>query len=167
MAQVSLTDATICINLSKWVVVQHCDIVRYVFVIVIFYCANTTALYLPDWKYSKGVVRYWVEKCAATCKRLKTTGLRYHQSQLSLFPSSYTPQCQITQSVLTDCGSEVWKNKFLLAGNRYCHRQHCLQNNSKIWKGAFMAIFNYECWAARLDAGVLQSRISSHNCLPL
>ena len=30
------------------------DIVRYSLVIVIFYCANTTALHMPDWKFSEG-----------------------------------------------------------------------------------------------------------------
>jgi len=31
------------------------DIVRYFLVIVIFYCANTTAFLMSDWKFWKGV----------------------------------------------------------------------------------------------------------------
>jgi len=34
--------------------VPHSDIVSYFLVIVIFYCANTIALYMPDWKFSEG-----------------------------------------------------------------------------------------------------------------
>jgi len=37
--------------------VKHTDIVVYFFVIVIFYCANTTALPMSDWKISEGVDR--------------------------------------------------------------------------------------------------------------
>ena len=61
---------------NKWVLVQHSDIVRYFIVIVIFYCANTTAFHMSDWKFSKGVVRLnWVAKWVTTWKRLRTTGL--------------------------------------------------------------------------------------------
>ena len=49
----SLTDAAIRINLNKSVFVHHSDIVRYFFVIVIFYCANTTAFHMPDWIFSE------------------------------------------------------------------------------------------------------------------
>jgi len=37
------------------VFVQHIDIVCYFSVIVIFYCANTTAFHMPDWNFRKGV----------------------------------------------------------------------------------------------------------------
>ena len=61
---------------NKQVLVQHSDIVRYFIVIVIFYCANTTAFYMFDWNFRKGVVRLnWVAKWVAAWKRLKTTGL--------------------------------------------------------------------------------------------
>jgi len=37
--------------------------VRYFLVIVIFYCVNTTAFHMPDWKFSERVVRLnWVAK---------------------------------------------------------------------------------------------------------
>jgi len=39
---------------NKWVLVQHSDVVRYFIVIVIFYCANTTAFHMSDWKFSEG-----------------------------------------------------------------------------------------------------------------
>jgi len=36
--------------------------------------ANRTAFHMPDWKFSERVVTLnWVAKCAAACKRLKTT----------------------------------------------------------------------------------------------
>jgi len=38
---------------NKGVFVQHSDIVYYFFVIVIFYCANTTAFHMPDCKFSE------------------------------------------------------------------------------------------------------------------
>ena len=61
---------------NKWVLVQHSDILRYFIVIVIFYCANTTAFHMSDWKFSEGVVRLnWVAKWVAAWKRLKSTGL--------------------------------------------------------------------------------------------
>jgi len=34
--------------------VQHSDIVRYFIVVVIFYCTNTTAFHISDWKFSEG-----------------------------------------------------------------------------------------------------------------
>jgi len=37
--------------------VRRSDIVRYFLVIVIFYCANTTAFPMSDWKISEGVDR--------------------------------------------------------------------------------------------------------------
>jgi len=54
-AGVSLTDAAICMNLI--IFVKHGDIVCYFLVIEIFYCANTTAFHMPDWKISEGVDR--------------------------------------------------------------------------------------------------------------
>jgi len=39
---------------KKWVFVQHSDIVSYLLAIVLFYCANTTALHMSDWKFSEG-----------------------------------------------------------------------------------------------------------------
>jgi len=40
-------------------------------VVVIFYCANTTALHIRDWKFSEGVIRLnWVAKWVAVWKRL-------------------------------------------------------------------------------------------------
>jgi len=36
--------------------VQHSDIVRYFLVILSFYCANKTALHMPGWTFSEGVV---------------------------------------------------------------------------------------------------------------
>jgi len=51
-AGVSLTDAAMCMNLE--VFVKHSDIVRYFLVIEIFYCANTTAFHMSDWKISEG-----------------------------------------------------------------------------------------------------------------
>ena len=52
--------------LEQKTIFQHCDIVNYFLVIVIFYCADTTALHMPDWKFSKGG-RYlnWVAKWVA------------------------------------------------------------------------------------------------------
>ena len=55
---------------------SHSDIVRFFIVIVIFYCANTTALHTSDWKFSEG--GRWVKlgcKMGRAGKRLKTTGL--------------------------------------------------------------------------------------------
>jgi len=52
MAWVSLTDASMCMNLIN-VFVQYCDTVLYFLVIVIFYCASTSALHMPDWKFSE------------------------------------------------------------------------------------------------------------------
>jgi len=43
---------------------------------VIFYCANTTALHMPDWKFSEG--GRWVKmvcRMGRCMNRLKTTGL--------------------------------------------------------------------------------------------
>ena len=62
---------------NKWVFVLHSDVARYFIVIVIFYCANTTAFHMSDWKFSEGVVRLnWVAKWVAAWKSLlKTTGL--------------------------------------------------------------------------------------------
>jgi len=39
-------------------------VASYIFlVILIFYCANTTAIDMPDWKFQKGIVRLiWVAK---------------------------------------------------------------------------------------------------------
>jgi len=51
--------------------VKHSDIVRF-FDIVIFYCANTTAFPICDWKVSEGVDRLnWVAKWFASWKMLK------------------------------------------------------------------------------------------------
>jgi len=41
-------------ELKKIVLVRHSDIVRYFLVTVVFYCANTTAFHMPDWKFSEG-----------------------------------------------------------------------------------------------------------------
>jgi len=49
-ARVSLTDAAMCMDLTN----EHSDVVRYFIVIVIFYCANTTAFHMSDWKFSEG-----------------------------------------------------------------------------------------------------------------
>ena len=46
-ARVSLNDAAMCINLINESV-ERSDIVSYVLVIVIFYCANTTAFHMLD-----------------------------------------------------------------------------------------------------------------------
>jgi len=44
----------------------YSDIVRYFLVIVIFYCANTTALHMPEWKCLEGVVSLnWIVKWVA------------------------------------------------------------------------------------------------------
>jgi len=52
--------------------VKHTDIVLYFFVIVIFYCANTTALPMSDWKISEGVDRLnWVAKWVTAWQMLK------------------------------------------------------------------------------------------------
>jgi len=53
MAGVSLTDAAMCMNLI--VLVKHSGIISYFLVIEIFYCANTTAFHLPDWKILEGI----------------------------------------------------------------------------------------------------------------
>ena len=54
-ARVSLTDATMCMNfINESLFKRSSDIVRHLLVIVIFYCANTTALDMPDWKVSEG-----------------------------------------------------------------------------------------------------------------
>jgi len=45
-ARVSLTDAAMCMTLNEFFV-QHTDGVRYFLVIVVFYCANTTAVHMP------------------------------------------------------------------------------------------------------------------------
>ena len=39
---------------NKRVFVEHSDIVRYFLVIVIFYCANTTAFHMHEWKFLEG-----------------------------------------------------------------------------------------------------------------
>jgi len=54
-AQVSFTDAGVCMNLTNESLL-HSDTVRYFVLIVIFYCANTPALHMPDWEFSEGVV---------------------------------------------------------------------------------------------------------------
>jgi len=76
--RLSLTDASMCIEFNKRVFVQRIDILRYFLVIVmIFYCANTNAFHMPDWKFSEGVVRLnRIAKWIAASKRLKTTGLK-------------------------------------------------------------------------------------------
>ena len=38
----------------KCVFVKHSDIVSYFLVILIFYCANSTAFYISDWKNLEG-----------------------------------------------------------------------------------------------------------------
>jgi len=63
-ARVSLTDAAMCMNLIR-VFVEHSD-VRYFLVIVIFYCANTTAFHMSDWKMSEGD-RYVKLSCKMGC----------------------------------------------------------------------------------------------------
>ena len=46
------------------------------FGIVIFYCANTTAFHMTDWKFSEGSYTLnWVAKLVAAWKRLKATAL--------------------------------------------------------------------------------------------
>ena len=55
-AEVIFTDAAMCMNLM--VFVQQSDILRYFLVIEIFYCANTIAFHMPDWKISEGVDRF-------------------------------------------------------------------------------------------------------------
>ena len=52
-ARVFLTDAAMCINLTNesWV---NTVISCYFVVTVIFYCSNTTAFDMSDWKFSKG-----------------------------------------------------------------------------------------------------------------
>ena len=54
---------------NKWVLVQHSDVVRYFIVIVIFYCANTTAFHMPDWKFSEG--GRWVKLGCKMGRRMK------------------------------------------------------------------------------------------------
>jgi len=59
------------------VFVQHSsDTVRYLLVVMIFYCANTTAFQMPDWKFSEGVVWLnWVAaKWVAACSQLNKIG---------------------------------------------------------------------------------------------
>jgi len=52
--------------------VKHSDIVRYLLDIVIFYCTNTTAFLMSDWKILEGVDRLnWVAKWVAAWKMLK------------------------------------------------------------------------------------------------
>jgi len=55
MAEVFFTDAAMCMNLI--VFVQQSDILRYFLVTEIFYCANTIAFHMLDWKISEGVDR--------------------------------------------------------------------------------------------------------------
>ena len=54
---------------NKWVLVQHSDVVRYFTVIVIFYCANTTAFHISDWKFSEG--GRWVKLGCKMGRRMK------------------------------------------------------------------------------------------------
>ena len=54
-AEIFFTDAAMCMNLI--VFVQQSDNLRYFLVIEIFYCANTIAFHMPDWKISEGVDR--------------------------------------------------------------------------------------------------------------
>jgi len=43
---------------NKCVFVKHNDIISYFLVILIFYCANTTAFHISDWKILEGVDRF-------------------------------------------------------------------------------------------------------------
>jgi len=54
--RVSFTHAAMCINFINDFC-KHSDIVRSFLDIVIFYCANTTAFPMSDWKISEGVDR--------------------------------------------------------------------------------------------------------------
>jgi len=56
MTGVSFTDAAMCMNFRIFVNLKHSDtdIVRYFLVLQIFYCANTTAFHMPEWKISEG-----------------------------------------------------------------------------------------------------------------
>jgi len=55
IAQVSITDAAMCMNLINEFLLSIVISLCYFLVIVIFYCANTTAFHMSDWK--KGVDR--------------------------------------------------------------------------------------------------------------
>ena len=55
--EVLFADAAMCMNLI--VFVQQSDILHYFLVIEIFYCANTIAFHIPDWKISEGVDRLY------------------------------------------------------------------------------------------------------------
>jgi len=50
-AGASLTNAVMCMNLL--IFVKHSDVVCYFLVIEIFYCTNTAAFHMPDWKISE------------------------------------------------------------------------------------------------------------------
>ena len=61
-ARVSLTDAAMCMNLIN----KSLFTVRSFLVIVIFYCANTTAFHMPDLEFLEGVVTSnWAAKWVA------------------------------------------------------------------------------------------------------
>jgi len=44
-----------CASIQEIIFFKHSDIVPYFLDIVIFYCANTTAFSMSDWKISEGV----------------------------------------------------------------------------------------------------------------
>jgi len=65
---------------TKWVLFN--TVISYViFSHVIFYCANTPACHVPDWKFSEGG-RWlnWVANWVAAWRRLKTTTSRSRQT---------------------------------------------------------------------------------------
>jgi len=69
--------------------------------------------------------------------------LRFHPSQCFLFRPFRSSK--LDHTICPDLlRLEVLKNQFLSDCNRYCHRQHYLQSNSKIWKDAFITIFNLD-----------------------
>ena len=68
------------------------------FSIVIFYCANTTAFHVTDWKFSEGnYTLNWVAKWVAAWKRLKVSALEklvfswfcWKYKQVNSHPKSY------------------------------------------------------------------------------
>jgi len=98
-SRVSLGDVAMCMNLINeslfnlvifvifGVIVNHVVIVIFYFLVI----ANTTAFYVPDWRFSEGVIRLnWVAKWAAAWNRLKTTDLHHNMTSylysISIYP---------------------------------------------------------------------------------
>jgi len=97
---------------NKWVLVQHSDIVRYFIVIMIFYCTNTTAFHMSDWKFSKG--GRWVKLGCKMGRRMKKVENHWFRGSTHFHSKNVSEPIEYSRCLPLPCF-----NKFVLTQKHF------------------------------------------------